>query len=168
MWYDYANKQKPNSSQNLNLIKGYDFMKKHIRMAILGFLAVLVILFFPISNKHSILGEWEVLTQQKEKTGSCMVEIEIKEVSSLLICYKKSFSFSIDGNSIKEYESTAFSETDEICLISQMYYDKEANSMRLASLIYPKDLSYTILDLGENYYFINNGANISYAELPIS
>lgn len=42
--------------------------------------------------------------------------------------------------------------------------EKEAD----ASLIYPKDLSYAILNLGANYYFINNGANISHSELPIS
>ena len=59
-------------------------------------------------------------------------------------------------------------KTDKICFISQMYQNNETDEMCVASLTYPGDLSYAILNLGANYYFINNGANIAHSELPIS
>ena len=121
-----------------------------------------------MTTTHSISGSGDILTPQKEKIGTCELEIEIKEVSSLLFCYKKSFTFAVDDNFVEEFETTSHSEADEIYLISQMYYEKEADKMNLASLIYPNDLSYAVLNLDANYYFINNGANISHSELPIS
>lgn len=131
-------------------------------------LVVLVVVFFPISTTHSISGNGDVLTLQKAKIRDCNLEIEITEISSLVICYKKSFSFVIDGKATKEFSTTSHSEAAGICLLSQMYYDQEIDEPRLCSLIYKDDFSYAVLYLGENYYFINNGSDITYDELPVS
>ena len=142
-------------------------MKKKIVLAI-AIIVILSVVFFPMTTTHRISGDGDILTPQKEKVGTCELEIEIKEVSSLLFCYKKSFTFAVDDNFVEEFETTSYSEADKICLISQMYYNNETDEMSVASLTYPGDLSYAILNLGANYYFINNGANISHSELPIS
>ena len=141
-------------------------MKKKLALAI-AIIVVLSVVFFPMTTIHRISGDGDILTPQKEKVGTCKLEIEIKEVSSLMFCYKKTFSFFIDDNFVEEFETTSRSEADEICMISQMYYEEEADAMSLVSLIYPNDLSYAILNLGANYYFINNGSNLTYAELPL-
>lgn len=142
-------------------------MKKKLALAI-AIIVVLFIVFFPMTTTHRISGDGDILTHQKEKVGTCKLEIEIKEVSSLLFCYKKSFTFAIDDNFVEDFETTSYSEADKICLFSQMYYDENANEMSLVSLIYPNDLSYAVLNLDANYYFINNGANISHSELPVT
>ena len=54
-----------------------------------------------------------IFTPQKEKIGTCELEIEIKEVSSLLFCYKKSFTFAVDDNFVEEFETTSHSEADD-------------------------------------------------------
>ena len=142
-------------------------MKKKLALTI-AVIVVLSVVFFPMTTTRRISGDGDILTLQKEKIGTCKLEIDIKEVSSLLFCYKKSFTFSVDDTLVEEFETTSYSEADKICLISQMYYSNETDEMSVASLTYPGDLSYAILNLGANYYFINNGANISHSELPIS
>ena len=142
-------------------------MKKKLALAI-AIIVVLSVVFFPMTTTHRISGDGDILSPQKENVGTCKLEIEIKEVSSLLFCYKKSFTFASDDNFVEAFETTSYSEADKICLISQMYYNNETDEMSLASLIYPGDLSYAILNLGTNYYFIDNGANIPHSELPIS
>lgn len=127
----------------------------------------ILVLFFPISTTHNISGNGVVLSLQKEKIGECNLEIQITEVASLAICYKKSFSFVLDGKSRETFSAISYSEADNICLISQMYYDEEIDEMSGCSLIVNEELSYAVLDLGTNYYFINNGSDMNYAELPI-
>ena len=141
-------------------------MKKKLALTI-AIIVVLSVVFFPMTTTRRISGDGDILTLQKEKIGTCKLEIDIKEVSSLLFCYKKSFTFSVDDTLVEEFETTSRSEANKICMISQMYYEEEADAMSLVSLIYPNDLSYAILNLGANYYFINNGASISHSELPI-
>lgn len=141
-------------------------MKKKIVLVMIIIFAITAV-FFPVSTTHIISGDGDILTLQKEKIGDCKLKIEIKEISSLIFSYKKGFSFSIDGNSVEEFETATHSKTDEIFLISQMYYDESTDAMSLASLIYPEDLSYAILCLDGEYYFINKGADISYAQLPV-
>ena len=140
--------------------------KRTIILAI--FILVFVIMFFPVSSTHNISGNGAVLNVQKEKIGECKLDIEITEISSLIICYKKCFAFTIDGKSTKEFSTNSHAKAKGICLISQMYYDKDIDAMHLCSLIYNEDYSYAVLDLGANYYFINNGSDIAYDELPIS
>lgn len=140
-------------------------MKRKITVMVL---LALVVLLFPISSTQNLSGEGEVLNRQKEKVGTCQLEVEITEVSSLVFTYKKAFTFVLDGGAVEEFATDSHSEIEDICLLSQMYYDEEQNEMSLCSLIYKKDFSYAVLDLGENYYFIHNGADIPYSELPIS
>ena len=140
-------------------------MKRKITVMVL---LALVVLLFPISSTQNLSGEGEVLNRQKEKVGTCQLEVEITEVSSLVFTYKKAFTFVLDGGAVEEFATDSHSEIEDICLLSQMYYDEEQNEMSLCSLIYKKDLSYAVLDLGKNYYFIHNGADIPYSELPIS
>lgn len=142
-------------------------MKKRVAVAVV-LLAALAVVFFPIPTTRSLSGDGEILTRQKEKTGTCRLEVEVREVASLAVCYKRSFSFVLDGDIAEVFSSTSYSEADGICLLSQMYYDEEMDRMSLASLLYPEDLSYAVLCLDPNYYFLNNGSNISYAELPFS
>ena len=142
-------------------------MKKKTLFAIILLIALVAVLF-PIPTIHNISGAGEVLNLQKEKIGTCELEVEIKEISSLAICYKRSFSFILNGKAVETFSTTSYSEADGLCLHSQMYYNEKMDMMTLASLIYPKDLSYVVLDLGSNYYFINNGSNLTYAELPLS
>lgn len=141
-------------------------MKKKFVLAFIIIIALIVI-FFPVPTKHIISGDGDVLTLQKEKIGTCELEVEIKEVSSLAVCYRRSFSFFLDGKTVEMFSTTSYSEADGLCLLSQMYYNEKMDMMTLASLIYPKDLSYVVLDLGSNYYFINNGSNLVNAELPL-
>ena len=140
-------------------------MKKKNIIVVL--MVILIVLFFPVSTTHIISGDGEILTLQKEKIGNCKLEIEISEISSLLICYKKSFSYVLDGKAREEFSTTSYSEADEICFISQMYYDEELDEMNMCSLTFKKDLSYAVLDLGTTYYFINNGSDMTYSELPL-
>ena len=72
-------------------------MKKKLALAI-AIIVVFSVVFFPMTTTHSISGSGDILTPQKEKIGTCELEIEIKEVSSLLFCYKKSFTFAVDDN----------------------------------------------------------------------
>ena len=128
-------------------------MKKKLSLAF-AIIVILSVVFFPMTTTHRISGDGDILTPQKEKVGTCKLEIEIKEVSSLLFRYKKSFTFAIDDNFVEEFETTSNSETDKICFISQMYYNNETDEMCVASLTYPGDLSYAILNLGANYYML--------------
>ena len=157
----------PRQCNNLNLTKGCDCVKKKTIILTIV-LVTLVVVFFPTSTTHSISGNGEVLTLQKEKIGDCNLQIEVTEISSLVIRYKKSFSFVIDGKSAKEFSTTSHCEAEGICLISQMYYDQEIEEPRLCTLIYKDDFSYAVLRLGMNYYFINNGSDITYDALPVS
>lgn len=141
-------------------------MKKKTIIAIV-LLVVLVAALLPIPTTYNISGTGEVLNLQKEKIGTCELEVEIKEVSSLAICYKRSFSFILNGKAVEMFSTTSYSEAGKLCLHSQLYYNEETDMMTLASLVYPKDLTYVVLDLGSNYYFINNGSNLTYAELPL-
>ena len=60
--------------------------KRTIILAI--FILAFVIMFFPVSSTHNISGNGDVLNVQKEKIGECKLDIEITEISSLIICYK--------------------------------------------------------------------------------
>ena len=141
-------------------------MKKKTILAIVLLIAIIGVLF-PIPTTHTVSGEGAVLNPQKEKIGDCELEVELKELSSLLVCYKRSFSFVLDGKAVDTFSTTSYSEAEGLCLLSQMYYDEEADMMALASLLYPEDLSYVVLDLGSSLYYINNGSTLTYAELPL-
>lgn len=145
-------------------------MKKRIvTIFILLILVTCIILVFPVPTKHTISGDGKVLNADKEVIGDCELSIEIKEVSSLLFCYHKDFSFVLDNSRFEEFASSSHCKTDDgLCLISQVYYDEAKNSMNSCSLIYQEDFSYAIIQTDDNLYIIDQGANISYSELPVS
>lgn len=142
-------------------------MKKWI--AVICALLICAALFFPVSTVHTISGNGEVLTTEKEKVGDCELSVEIKEVRSLVTCYSRRFTFTLDGRTFAEFESNAGSETDDgLCLLSQMFYDAEKDSMELCSLVYQKDFSYALLRLDDHLYFADNGSGLAYTELPVA
>ena len=143
-------------------------MKKKSIIALL-ILFLLLVVFVPFSNTAFVIaGDSETLTTEKERVGSCPVSVEMTEVSSLFFCYKRHFSVTIDGHSINSFQSNSYSEADGLCVQSQMYYDDVSNAMSLCRLIYPSDLSYIIIGFDSNYYYLDNGANLSVDELPLS
>ena len=102
------------------LTKERDCMKKKTLFAIILLIA-LVAALFPIPTIHNISGAGEVLNLQKEKIGTCELEVEINVISSLAICYKRSFSFILNGKPVETFSTTSYSEADGLCLHSQMY-----------------------------------------------
>ena len=109
------------------------------------------------------------MNTDKEKSADCWLEIAVLEQSRIIGKDSKSFSFVMDGNAFYKFETASYGETEEgLCLISQMYYDANEDAMSLCSLLYPEDMSYAVLRLGDALYYINNGADIAYTELPIA
>ena len=54
-------------------------MKKKLSLAF-AIIVILSVVFFPMTTTHRISGDGDILTPQKEKIGTCELEIEIKEV----------------------------------------------------------------------------------------
>ena len=126
-------------------------MKKPILCVCSGIILFLIISSFPITTTYSVSGD--VLTSDEEKLEYCDLSLEIKEVRSLLYCYKKFFTFVLDGNISPEPVSSTHHESDSgSCLISQMYYDEGENRVALCSLLYQNDLSYFVLHFGGKQY----------------
>lgn len=144
--------------------------KKLILTAVFVVLAVLVVLFFPIKTKHELSGQAEILSREKEVLGTCQLKIEITELASLVLTYNKTFTFATDTTKTDDAFDSASThwEWDNFCSISLLYYDEALNTSRLCTLTYPEDLSYAILKLDSNYYFLNNGSDVPYAQLPIN
>lgn len=127
--------------------------RKLITYGCIALLATLI--FFPITTTNSVSGEGQVRTTTEDILGACELSLEIKEVKSLLFCYKKSFSFVLDGHIFSEFFDSSHDETgDGLCLISQMYYDKGKNSLAPCSLVYQDDLSNFVLHLNEKLYIL--------------
>ncbi len=84
-------------------------------------LLIAIVLFFPIRKTSGISGDGAVLTTDKEKIGDCTLSIEIQEVTSLAVRYRKTFSFVVDGERVCEFQSAYASETGGgLCFISLM------------------------------------------------
>ncbi len=126
------------------------------RLITYGCTALLITLvFFPITTTNSVSGEGQVRTTTEDVLGDCELSLEIKEVKCLLFCYRKSFSFVLDGHIFSEFVDSTYDETsDGLCLISQMYYDKGKNSLSSCSLAYQDDLSNFVLHLNEKLYIL--------------
>lgn len=135
---------------------------------ILALLLIAAVLFFPVRKTSSISGDGAVLTTGKEKVGDCTLSIEIQEVRSLAVRYRKTFSFVVDGERVSEFRSAYASETsDGLCFISQMYYDAQEDRMASCALVYQEDLSYAVIYWNDRLYFITNGAQLPYSEIPL-
>ncbi len=131
-------------------------------------LLIAVVIFFPVRKTSGISGDGAVLTTDKEKIGDCTLSIEIQEITSLAVRYRKTFSFVVDGKPVCEFQSAGASETgDGLCSISQMYYDEQENSMSVCSLVYQEDLSYAVIYWNDRLYFLPNGTQMPYSEIPL-
>lgn len=127
----------------------------------------LAIAFFPFTTTEVISGKGHVLTLEKEKIGDCELFIEIKDVKSLLMRYRKSFSFVLDGTEFSEFDTYHDDgPIDGWCSIGQMYYDLTISSFDFCLLVYGTDLSYAALVHKEKIYFINPEENMPFSEIP--
>lgn len=144
-------------------------MKKIRVYSFISLLVAVAIVFFPFKTTHIISGRGEVLTREKEKICECMLSIEISEVKSLFACYKKQFTYNLNGKDYTSFATSSYTEADNhLCLISQMYYDEENDTVDLYSLVFPEDLSYAVICSDTNLYFIKNSPNILYEDIPVS
>lgn len=128
------------------------------RKLIYGFLTLAVIVliaFFPAQNTVSISGEGEVLTANQEKIGTCSLSIEIQETKSLAVTYRRTVSLVLDGERLPDFLSSSGSETEDVCFISQMYYDPQEDRINSCDLFYQKDLSYARIHWDDKLYVIS-------------
>jgi len=131
-------------------------------------LLIAAVLFFPVRKTYSISGDGAVLTTDKEKIGDCTLSIEVQEVTSLAVRYRKTFSFMIDGKQVSKFQSSHASETGGgLCFISQMYYDGQEDRMDSCELVYQEDLSYAVIHWNDRLYFLPNGTQMPYSEIPL-
>ena len=132
-------------------------MNKPKRLFLLMVIIVAVLLFFPYSTKKVISGYGEVQTIENEKLGNCTLSIEICQIRSLCFLYKSQFSYVLDGKEYATFEDSTYLEAGEdICMISQMYYDKTSNEMKPCRLVFPKDLSYALIEMDNEQYYLKN------------
>ena len=130
-------------------------MKKW-KISLLVVVCVLMILFFPVVSTRSFSGNAAVITEAGPRPGSVPVEIEIRELRSLVCTYRKGFTVVLDGIRIDKFESSHASESEYgDCLISQMYYDEELDRMAMCTLFYPHDEAYVEITWKENRYILN-------------
>ena len=141
--------------------------KKLIITTIILVLLTLLVLFFPITKTHKFNGQAEILSPKKEVIGNCDLKIEITEFSSLVFNYKNTFSLKLNGKPIEFKSSSSDTESGDFWSITQSYYDEIRNWMDFCTLVYKKDFSYIVLSFEDNYYFLNNGSDVTYAQLPI-
>lgn len=131
-------------------------MKKNKAAALIAGMIVLLLVFFPYTISNVISGDAEILNLENETIGACTLSIEIHETRSLLIQYKKQFSYTLDGERHDSFVTSSHSETDDgVCLISQMYYDEKKDAITLCSLFYLDDLSEVTLRVDEQQYMIS-------------
>jgi len=116
--------------------------KRNLIYAVLALAVSLLAVFFPVKNTRGLSGAGDVLTADQEKIGTCDLAIEIREVKSLAVTYSKTFRLVLDGERLPDPLSSHCSETEDVCFISQMYYDAHEDRMNSCELFYPKDLSY--------------------------
>ena len=140
-------------------------MKKKILIA--AAVLVLVALFLPVPLSHVMYGTTEILNLNKEKTGECQMTVIIEEVSSLAVTYQKSFTFNLEGTAYEAFESHSWAEGEGLRQITQMFYDGAGDSMSLCSLVYDDALSYAVIRMDDQFYYLNNGADLEYGELPV-
>jgi hypothetical protein len=122
---------------------------------ILGMMILLVLILFPYSTKKVLAGNGEVQTRDNEKIGDCILSIEICELRSLFLCYKKQFSYTLDGTKHNTFESSVYDDADNLNLIFQMYYEKVFDRMNICSLEYPDDFSYAVITTDTNRYYLH-------------
>lgn len=142
-------------------------MKKKILIALAAL--VLLALFLPVTTSQILYGDGDILSLDKEKIGESSMTVILKEVSSLTVTYKKSFTFNLDGVAYEVFESHFWDEVEDgPYQISQMFYDVEEDRMDMCSLIYDKELSFVVIRMEDHFYYLNRGADLTYQQLPIA
>lgn len=88
---------------------------------LIAVVCVLVILFFPVVSTQSVTGNAAVITEAGPRPGTSLMEIQIRELRSLVCTYRKNFVFTLEGNRVDEFASSYTSESEYgDCVISQM------------------------------------------------
>lgn len=128
-------------------------MKKWIISAFI--VLALLVVFVPVKRELTYSGKAEIFNEYNERTGECELYIEIKQIKSLVFTYSKSFKFAIDGNEQSEFATNTVSESDDgLCMISQMFYDKEADMMSICSLAYRENFEYVKMYYNDKTYIM--------------
>jgi len=133
--------------------------KRKLTYVFLALVVILMIAFFPVKSTRTLSGAGEVLTADQEKIGVCDLLIEIYTVRSLVVTYRKTFSFVLDGEGLSDFLSSHCSETEDVCFISQMYYDVGEDRINSCGLFYQKDLSYAKILWNDRSYVISGGTD---------
>lgn len=119
-------------------------MKKKGILAVV--VVVLILAFFPYRTGGEISGANVFLNEQNEVPEEGIVSITVSETRSLLFCYKMQFSYTFNGEESQAPVTSSYAKTgDGYCLISQMYYDEDGDTINLCSLYYKEDLSYGVI-----------------------
>ncbi|MDO5400254.1 MAG: hypothetical protein Q4F17_04635 [Eubacteriales bacterium] len=148
-------------------------MKRWLKIAIPLCILAAAVLFFPIKRTYTLSGDGAVLTLGKEKVGDCTMSVEIQELKSLAMSYRKTFSFVLDGvespSDFIHFDDEHYSKTPGIpYLLTQACYSGPDDRTEFYTLLYAPDLSYAVLKWGDNLYFLDNGANMAFSEIPFS
>ena len=124
------------------------------KICIITALCLVAILLFPIPVKASYSGDGAVYAEDgMEKIGECILSVEVTSLESVLHCYKKSFTFTLNGTKWEEFESNHHSETDDgMYQITQGYYDRIMDQINFCSLFYsPQNASLKLSLKGSIY-----------------
>lgn len=142
--------------------------KRTFALIFLSLALIFAIFFFPVAKTYSLSGTGLELTTDKEKIGTCELSIEITEVRSLVMNHGKTFSFVLNGEEGPGFVGDAScSETEDgLCAITGMYYDARRNRMAGCGVIYDKDLTYAVLHWNDRSYFLPNGTEMPYSQIP--
>ena len=128
-------------------------MKKWIVSA--WVMLVLLVAFFPVEKGLACSGKAEIFNEYNERTGECELDVEVKQLKSLVFTYSKSFKFAIDGNEQSEFATNTVSETDDgLYMISQMFYDKESDMMSVCSLVYRENFDFVKIYYKDRTYIM--------------
>ena len=142
--------------------------KRKLLLATAVATAVVVgILFFPIRRVHAISGNAGILSADKEKQGTCQLSIELTGHSSLVKHYRSSFTFTLDGREYTDFGTNHYDRAEDLRAIDQMFYDEELNAINLCHLVYQEGESYYALLLDDRIYFLANGSQMDYSQIPV-
>lgn len=144
-------------------------MTKKRKLLILAAVAVVVvgILFFPIRRVQTVSGNADILSGDKEKQGTCQLSIELTELSSLVMHYRSSFTFTLDGREYTDFGTNHYYSAEDLRAIDQMFYDEALNATNLCQLVYQEGESYYALLLNDQIYYLANGSQMDYSQIPV-
>lgn len=121
---------------------------------ILAAVILAAVIFFPYTTKTGISGDGEIQDQAGEKTGDCVLSVEISEIRSLLFSYKRCFSYKLGDTEYDAVETANYVEADDLNIIYQWYQNKKTGELDLRSMEYPDDLSYVLVTSGTERYYL--------------